>query len=940
MTCRWKLVLPLLAAMAAAGPLWILSSYAPPPPAPAGGDGAAALLVRFGPHDREPADWDGSVDASGGEVVSVRNWRPRPQESVDGREWKLASRWSPVFRYRSWEAEPVREGRRELHYPGLVVSVRGPSAVLRFRTKQGEFRVNAADAAFGRTRGYLDGRVTVERVPDTVRLSDDATESDFPAIARGAGSDVWAAWVAYRKGAAEVLARRFDGRAWQPAQAVSARPGDVFRVALAPGKSGRVHVVWSEQARGNFHLYGRAFDGSRWGAVERLADAPGSDIHPQTASDPSGNVWLAWQSMRDGLSSVFVRRFDGAAWSAPVRLSGSSGDAWYPAIAADGSGRVYVAWDTYEKGNYDVVYRAWNGKEWSAAAPIADTLRYEAHVSLACDRDGRLWAAWNQSGLRWGKDTGLLLRRNATSLYDGRSMAVAVLDGGEWKEPAAEIEASLPEGLRGRNDLPVLQTDGAGRVWVLFRHRFDLIPGVPITAALHGAAWESYATSYDGARWTAPVPLPSSQGRSDQRIGAAPAPAGLHVIVATDNREFQQLIHAHGDVYAGVLAAPGPASAKLALRARAIPTLTAFEPHAREAEDVARIRAYRIQSGGKTYRILRGDVHRHTEISRDGKNDGSLSDCYRYSINAASLDFLGVSDHNSQGGPDVDYINWMNQQAADAYQIAGRFAPLYGYERSLGYPNGHRNVMFAERGRPTLPIPPEEVSAKVGAKALFEYLKQRRGVSIPHTPSTNMGTDWRDNDPEVEPLVEIYQGDRTSAEHEGAPKSAIKEDVTSHAGGFRPAGFVWNAWAKGYKLGLQASSDHLSTHISYACTIAEDFSRAGLLDAMRKRHSYAATDNIILDYRIEAGGREHIQGDIADIRGPFRLRVRAIGTAPIRQIDIIRSNSYLHTRQVMAAEADFTFTDNQPLAGESYYYVRVQQVDEQMAWSSPIWVRR
>jgi len=36
----------------------------------------------------------------------------------------------------------------------------------------------------------------------------------------------------------------------------------------------------------------------------------------------------------------------------------------------------------------------------------------------------------------------------------------------------------------------------------------------------------------------------------------------------------------------------------------------------------------------------------------------------------------------------------------------------------------------------------------------------------------------------------------------------------------------------------------------------------------------------------------------------------------------------------------FTFVDNQPSPGESYYYVRAIQVDDQMAWSSPIWIAR
>jgi hypothetical protein len=36
----------------------------------------------------------------------------------------------------------------------------------------------------------------------------------------------------------------------------------------------------------------------------------------------------------------------------------------------------------------------------------------------------------------------------------------------------------------------------------------------------------------------------------------------------------------------------------------------------------------------------------------------------------------------------------------------------------------------------------------------------------------------------------------------------------------------------------------------------------------------------------------------------------------------------------------YTWVDNQPKTGESYYYVRVIQANDQMAWSSPIWIRR
>ena len=47
--------------------------------------------------------------------------------------------------------------------------------------------------------------------------------------------------------------------------------------------------------------------------------------------------------------------------------------------------------------------------------------------------------------------------------------------------------------------------------------------------------------------------------------------------------------------------------------------------------------------------------------------------------------------------------------------MPGAFTPLYAYERSVPYPNGHRNVIFDHRGVRTLPIPPDEMSGKIGA---------------------------------------------------------------------------------------------------------------------------------------------------------------------------------------------------------------------------------
>ncbi len=188
----------------------------------------------------------------------------------------------------------------------------------------------------------------------------------------------------------------------------------------------------------------------------------------------------------------------------------------------------------------------------------------------------------------------------------------------------------------------------------------------------------------------------------------------------------------------------------------------------------------------------------------------------------------------------------------------------------------------------------------------------------------------------LDPVVEIYQGHRHSYEYYGAPRSPSD---TQQIGGYQPAGFVWNAWARGYRLGVESSSDHVSTHMSYAVVLAEDAGREALVNAFRKRHSYAATDNIILDVR--AG--DHVMGDEFTTRRSVTLNVKTIGTRPIKRVVVIKNNGYVYRARPTGREVsqvEFTWQDtNQPSGTLAYYYVRLEQVDGQLAWSSPIWVR-
>jgi hypothetical protein len=158
--------------------------------------------------------------------------------------------------------------------------------------------------------------------------------------------------------------------------------------------------------------------------------------------------------------------------------------------------------------------------------------------------------------------------------------------------------------------------------------------------------------------------------------------------------------------------------------------------------------------------------------------------------------------------------------------------------------------------------------------------------------------------------------------------------------GLPARGLRLNALAKGYRFGIQASSDHCSTHISYSCVIADGTSREAVIDAMRKHHTYGATDNIVMDFRVKADGRQFLQGDEIDTRGrPYTLTVNVLGTGPIRRIDVIHNEGYAYAQTPTGKSAySFEYVDPKPVSGENRYYLRVLQEDGAMAWSSPVWV--
>ena len=69
------------------------------------------------------------------------------------------------------------------------------------------------------------------------------------------------------------------------------------------------------------------------------------------------------------------------------------------------------------------------------------------------------------------------------------------------------------------------------------------------------------------------------------------------------------------------------------------------------------------------------------------------------------------------------------------------------------------------------------------------------------------------------------------------------------------------------------------------------------------------------------------------------VTVSVQGTDMLANIWIVRDGEIIYSRSPETMTDRFTFTDTEVAPGDHYYYVRVIQRDEQMAWGSPVFVR-
>ncbi len=873
------------------------------------------VLVRLGLTDTEPTVWNGSVAVDGGTILGV-------EPHLFGNEDSLQPDGSFALR-----TDP-RPGRPPVVPNGLLVTVdAGATAALRVSANGATWSVPLAALRWGEPLAGLDGAAEAERAPVYRTLQESAREDDHPAactLADGTVIAVWQSWSEVDGDDQLFLARRRDG-AWSAAEPVPGVRGDLWRAAVAPDGGDAFRLVWSQFADGDYDLWQARWAGGAWSPPARLAEREGHDVDVALATAADGAIHAVWRGQGETSSDILHAVCRDGTWSAPEPLDGSPGNEWQPAIAA-GPGGVWAAWDSYEYGSYDLFAMRLDEQPRRRIA-IAASPRFEAKASVACAPDGTVWFAWQEAGADWGKDTGLTVpeAQRRQGIYRERSARVACLRNGQWFDAPAP-ETAFAEGERALIEAPRIAVDSAGGVWLAVRRPLQ-VPRQQGDRTRQERVWENYLTHLAGDRWAPARRLANRLGRQDDQAVLSPAGDGLAVLFHTDGRGRPDLrvMQAHR-IFATSFEAEPAVEPALTPRPEQVPAAV----HQAEAAQLRLCRSAMLESADGPLSLVRGDTHRHTEVSWDGTGDGGLLDAYRYARDAAGLDFFVVTDHNQRSGVDLPYIRWWNYKVAEVMHHPGVFVTFFGYERSLGYPNGHRNIIQTTREHPSFRF----TGAADDLQQLYAYAHQTQSIIIAHTTGTNHGTDWYAFDREVEPVIEIFQGCRLSYEYEGAPKSGRPGDAQAQNTGYQPKGFLWRAWERDLRLGITSSSDHGSTHYSYSGVWTRERSRQAIHDALRARHTFGATDNFIV--KLRASGR--VMGDEWPQREAPRLEIDIQAPGELTQVDIIRDMQFVYTTDPDGTRYAVTWQDEQWTPGAHFYYIRAIQADGSLAWGSPVWI--
>lgn len=348
----------------------------------------------------------------------------------------------------------------------------------------------------------------------------------------------------------------------------------------------------------------------------------------------------------------------------------------------------------------------------------------------------------------------------------------------------------------------------------------------------------------------------------------------------------------------------------------------------------------------------------HGESDRVDSTE-NIESCLRHFRDEKALNFFGTSCFESQEETSNEIWKLLSQNIQE-FNEEERFATFLGfqYKGDTGK-EGLREIIYYKDNKPLM----RQKDIKTSSLAkVYKSLPAHEMLAI---PSFTMGKsaffDFKEFDPTTERVVEIYNAwgcsERTKAEGNPRPITGGVEETKE--------GSILNALKQNHRFGFVAGglddrgiygsffdSDQVQYSPGLTAVMCKKYSREAIFEALFQRSCYATTGPKIIVGFYVAGqpmGSELNSGAKPGLIVNRHISGFVAGTAKIKRVEIVRNGDIIKTFTPDSTHFDYFHDDLDPLGNVTlnaknaaspfvFYYIRVIQEDEHLAWGSPVWV--
>ncbi len=715
------------------------------------------------------------------------------------------------------------------------------------------------------------------------------------------------------------------------------------------------YLVWVEARKGHWVIRGLATNNVATGRIIEPIACTGRPLHLNSDSH-GGRAVLVWEERLGTRTRIRGTTVAGGHFGEPVDMTAGVSNAYDPRCLAMHDGNVALTYTAFTDGQYRVFIQFFSAVLYPAGPPIrvSDGDGAALYPSI-CERgEGGLWFSFARvtPRLRWDHVVKHPRHAAQAGLFAGvTTIAVGALHNERAYAPFATPDANVDQNSQAGMTVfgseegghSCVFEDADGRLRLLLRQHVDRcrvgyedddrpLAHRAVKAVVEGGHCYSsicLMSLLDG-QWTAPKVL----------ISAAHVQAPLSFSVHGNELRFAFTEdgrhtgwNAVGEWMDGESeVAVGAATVTLSSEAGAPrydmrPYVIDEVPAPGIADPVCDV------APNGEYTLAMGQTHAHSEVSvcwRSTDRDAHFN--YRFMQDVQHSLFGAITDHACN--------MWhtemlLMRKLAEYYYFPGEFVAIQAHEWTgssqhvcshSGGPWGHVNpLMLAERQDLECYYPGDATCEGGSLPRLCNVCRELSVVAPPHHMVDALHPfKWRDFDPQVMPVVELFQDGRGSCEKPWAAG-------VSHMLHLEQGPWCDTELLSGKRFGFIAGADHGG--IARTGVLTRGLTREALYEAFTARRCFASTGvGLVIDFSFNG---EPMGCAVQATEGEFLLTVSC--PEEIHAVQIVRNGQEEAQVDVREATFRYAWSTKRRRHGE-FWYCRILLANGELAWTSPIWI--